>query len=208
MSRQMIPVVIVLLAALVAGSTRAPGRPDFAAAHASPAAGTPCPATTEVENEALVHLLYEEAWGQGRLEVLDEVLAADYVHHVPRLGGWLPVAQAPAPGRTVMAESIREFRTDFPDVRYTIQELVASEDAVAARMTVAGTQADPLETWDAPDTGRRMDRQVWVFFRVACGKLSEGWALLDNLTMLRQLGIVTDEELADAGTPTVAAPVP
>jgi hypothetical protein len=38
--------------------------------------------------------------------------------------------------------------------------------------------------------------------------MAEGWILPDNLTMLRQLGIITDDELADAGTPTVATPVP
>ena len=51
-------------------------------------------------------------------------------------------------------------------------------------------------------------REVWVFARVACGKVAEVWVLVDNLTMLRQLGIISDEELRDAGTPTVATPVP
>ncbi len=43
---------------------------------------------------------------------------------------------------------------------------------------------------------------------MACGQLTENWIVQDNLTMLRQLGIITDDELADVGTPTVATPVP
>jgi len=59
-----------------------------------------------------------------------------------------------------------------------------------------------------PNTGRPMSREVWVFARAECGKVAEVWILVDNLTMLRQLGIITDEELRSVGTPTVATPVP
>jgi predicted ester cyclase len=76
------------------------------------------------------------------------------------------------------------------------------------RTTFAGTQADPIENLGAPNTGRPMAREVWVFARVACGQVAEVWVLVDNLTMLRQLGIISDEELRDAGTPTVATPAP
>ena len=107
-----------------------------------------------------------------------------------------------------MAETIRELHTDFPDLRVTIEELVADGDRVAVRVTQAGTQADPLEAWNSPNTGRRMERAVWAFSHVACGRIAEEWVFFDNLTMLRHLGIITDEELADAGTPTVATPVP
>ena len=85
---------------------------------------------------------------------------------------------------------------------------MAEGDRVAARMTWSGTQADPLEAWNAPNTGRHMDVEAWTFIRVACGKIAQEWVLPDNVTLLRQLGIITDDELADAGTPTVATPVP
>ena len=210
MSRQMLSISIVLLVALITGSALlTPGRAAPAVAQASPIAeATPCPTTTEEENEALVRRFQEEAFGQGRLEVLEEVLAADFVAHAPGLDTWLPAAHTPRMNQAVMAETIREFRTDFPDVRITIEELVAEGDRVAIRMVESGTQADPLDTWNSPDTGRRMHVETWIFSRVACGKIAEQWVLPDNLSLLRQLGIITDEELADAGTPTVATPVP
>ena len=211
MPRRIAPAVAVLLAALVAGGSLAPGRFGPAAARqASPAASpaAACPATTPEENAALVRRWHEEAWGRGNLEVLDEVLADDYVAHVPGLAAWLPAAQVRGADRTVVAETLRGLRTDFPDLRVTVEAMVAEGDTVAARLTYAGTQADPLDTWSSPDTGRRMARETWVFARVACGRIVEEWVLFDNLTMLRQLGVVTDEELADAGTPTVATPAP
>ena len=207
MPRQMIPVFIVLLAALIAGSSLTSSRLAAAASQATPAASAPCPATTTEENKELVRRYYEEAFGQGHVEVLDEVLADDYVLHIPGLAGILPAVDVPASGRTDEAERIREFRTDFADLRITIQDMVGEEETVATRVTIAGTQARPLGTWGSPDTGRPMERESFAFYRVACGQIAEGWVLPDNLTMLRQLGIITDEDLANAGTPTVATPV-
>jgi predicted ester cyclase len=209
MSRRIIPIVTVLLAVLIAGSFLTPGRPDRAAAHqASPAASTPCPATTTEENKELVRRYYEDAYGQGHIEVLNEVLADDYVLHIPGLGGLIPAVEVPTSGQTDEAERIRELRMEFSDLRVTIPSMVAEGETVAIRMAFSGTQAAPLAAWDSPNTGRPMNREVWAFHRIACGTIAEGWILPDNLSMLRQLGIITDEELADAGTPTVATPVP
>jgi predicted ester cyclase len=209
MSRRIIPIVTVLLAVLIAGSFLTPGRPDPAAAHqASPAASTSCPATTTEENKELVRRFYEDAYGQGHTEVLDEVLANDYVLHIPGLGGLIPAVEVPTSGQTDEAERIRELRREFPDLRVTIPTMVAEGETVAIRMAFSGTQAAPLAAWDSPNTGRSMNREVWALHRISCGRIAEGWILPDNLSMLRQLGIITDEELADAGTPTVATPVP
>jgi len=52
------------------------------------------------------------------------------------------------------------------------------------------------------------EREALVVWRVACGQLAENWIVQGNLTMLRQLGVITDEELASVGTPTVATPTP
>ena len=62
--------------------------------------------------------------------------------------------------------------------------------------------------WGAPATGRHMTRESIVIWRVECGQIVENWIVQDNLTMLRQLGIITDDELATVGTPTVATPEP
>ena len=209
MPRRIVSVVAVALGFLLAGSVLLPGSPAPARAfQASPAASTPCPSTTAEENEALVRRLYDEGWNQGHVEVLDEVLADGYAHHVVNTSVYLPVGQVTEPGQDDLAQSMLEFRTDFPDLHFTIQDVVATADDVALRMVVTGTQADKLDAWGAPMTGRSMERPTWAFYHVTCGKIDEGWALPDNLTMLRQLGIITDDELIDADTPTVATPVP
>ena len=51
-----------------------------------------------------------------------------------------------------------------------------------------------------PATGRAMARELLVVWRVACSRLAGSQVMQDNLTMLRQLGTITDEELAMSGT--------
>jgi predicted ester cyclase len=203
-----ISVVLSAVVVVVLASAMHLTRTPVAAQQASPAAGTACPVTTEEENEALVRRYQEEAWGQGNVDTIEEIVDEDFVIHVPGVTGYLPGATSSPPNRAAMIETVQAFRTDFPDLRVTIEETIAEGDMVAMRSTFAGTQADPFDLWNAPDTGRSMEREVWTFYRVACGRMAEGWILPDNLTMLRQLGIITDDELANAGTPTVATPMP
>jgi predicted ester cyclase len=204
MSRQIVAIVAVLLIALAPGLTG-----PAAARQASPAAASPCPMTSGEENGAVVRRLFEEGWGQGNLQVLDAVMAEDViVHRASSTAGSIPASTFATPGPVAYAEAIKVLRTDFSDLRVTIEDVIEAGELVAMRTTFAGTQADPIDNLGAPNTGRSMEREVWVFARVACGKVAEVWVLVDNLTMLRQLGIISDEELADSGTPTVATPVP
>jgi len=205
---RIVSIVAVLLAGLGAGSLVGPSGVVRSAAQEESTAGTPCAATTAEENEGLVRRLFEEGWGQGDMAVLEEVLADDYVHHFPHLAGLASDVNVPVPGRADLAAAIQEWRTAFPDLQITVEDLVADGDTVAMRATLAGTQAAPLPTWGAPNTGQRMERELQGFFRIACGRIAEDWVLPDNLTLVRQLGIITGEELQDAGTPTVATPVP
>jgi predicted ester cyclase len=211
MPRRIVPIVAVLLAALVAGSLVGPSSIGLSAAQEGSPIATPasCAATTEEENTAVVRRLFEAGWGEGNLQVVDEVVASDViVHRAAATAGSIPPMTFATPGSDPYGEAIQVLRTDFPDLRVTTEDVIAAGDMVAMRTTFAGTQADPIENLGAPNTGRPMSREVWVFARVACGKVAEVWVLVDNLTMLRQLGIVSDEELRDAGTPTVATPTP
>jgi steroid delta-isomerase-like uncharacterized protein len=202
----MVTIVAVLLGVFLAGSVGVPGRHGPVAAHqASPAASpaTDCPATTAEENEELVRRYYDEAYNGQNLTVVDELLADDFIRHnvaVPQ--------QNQAPGNTDDVARIEAWLSAFPDLQIAIEDLYASSDTVVSYVIWSGTQDRPLPQFGAPATGRPMARESLVVWRVACGQLAENWIVQDNLTMLRQLGIVTDEELQTAGTPTVATPTP
>jgi predicted ester cyclase len=200
MSRLIVPVVAIL----VVGAVLVPGLPQPAGARqSSPAADTSCPTTSAEENEALVQRYYDEAYNGRNVEVVDELLADDFVRHnvaVPQ--------QDQAPGNADDVARIESWLSAFPDLQIAVEDLYASSDTVVSYVTWSGTQDGPLPQFGAPVTGRPMARESLVVWRVACGELAENWIVQDNLTMLRQLGIITDEELATADTPTVATPTP
>lgn len=77
-------------------------------------------------------------------------------------------------------------RTAFPDLHFTIEDLVAEGDTVAGRLTMSGTHEEPL--MGIAPTGRslRQDHMHIVCFRD--GKAIEHWGVRHDLSMMQQLG--------------------
>ncbi len=170
---------------------------------ATPGAGPPgCPATTPEQNEELVRGYFEVAYNGREPSRVGEFLADDFVRrNVNR-------PHDNQPGTADDAARVEENLKDFPDLHIAVDDAMAEGDKVMVRLTWTGTQSDPIEAWGSPATGRRVRYELIAVYRVACGKLAEQWLVVDYLTMLRQTGIITDDELATAGAPTVATPVP
>jgi steroid delta-isomerase-like uncharacterized protein len=163
---------------------------------------TDCPATTPAENKALVVRYFEEVYNGRNLDAVDELLADDFGRDNPAR------PHENVPGNEDDVERVRAWLTDFPDLVIMIDDVVAEGDRVAVRTTWSGTQEDAPDSWNAPATGRPAEWTTMVFYRVECGQLRENWVAADFLTQLRQLGIITDDELGTIGEPTVATPVP
>ena len=100
--------------------------------------------STAEENKAQFRRTYEELLNQGILDVADELVAPDFLNH-----------EAP-PERNRGPESMRGLatmlRTAFPDLHFTIEELVGEGNTVAGRVTLSGTHEGPL--MGMPPTGR------------------------------------------------------
>ena len=196
-------VVVVLL--LVSAAFLSAGHATTLAQDATPTSGATadCPNTTPEENEALVRRWYEEVWNQRDLDVVDDILADDYVRY--RAG--IPFANESGTADDV--QWVEMILAEFPDVAFSIEDIFADGDKVAVRTIASGTQMGPMvDMGNAPASQRQMARENIAIWRVACGKLTEQWIVQDNLSMLRQLGVITDDEMGDLGTPTVATPTP
>ena len=77
----------------------------------------------------------------------------------------------------------------IPDMELPIEDVIAEGEKVLVRLRVRGTHGGEL--MGIPATGRRIDIAVLDLFQFRDGMLVEHWALLDNLGMLRQLGVTT-----------------
>jgi len=132
-------------------------------------------------NKTSMRAIAEEAFQQGNTRVLDEVVAVDYVEHFPVPPGW------PA-GLAGLKQFIEVTRAAFPDLQYVVEDLVAEDDKVVARITASGTQTGPFMM--LPPTGRRATWTEIHIARFAGGKMVEHWASHDQLGMLQQLGAI------------------
>ena len=123
----------------------------------------------------------EEIFNQGKLELIGEVFAPDYVEHVP-----LP------PGVPSGAEGFKQFimalRAAFPDFHYTIEDQLAEGDKHVGRITAHGTHQG--EFMGIPPTGKTVSWGEIHIGRMVNGKLVEHWANQDQLGMLQQLGVI------------------
>ena len=123
----------------------------------------------EEKNKALVREFFEEAWGKGNVAAVDEFVAADYVEH-PR------PADLP-PGAEGLKRLIGAYRTAFPDLKMTLDDIFGEGEMVAYRWSVDGTH---LGDWlGVPPTGNHVAATGITLFRVAFGKVMEGWTTMD-----------------------------
>jgi predicted ester cyclase len=154
------------------------------AACATPSSTTPVTRSPTMTTETTTHMirrLYEDCINPGRLELLDELVSADYVG---------PRGERGAAG---FATTISGLRAAFPDIHFTLDDLFAS-DASADRVTVrwrwqathAGTFQSPAGSF--PATGKRLTNTGIAIYQLAGGKIVRAWLESDRLGALQQLG--------------------
>ncbi len=155
-----------------------------AAQGATPTAA--CPAATPEANKALVERYWAEVWTAGGEARVAELLAPDEAHH------W--GIGADTVGLGAFTERLRAFLAAFPDIAFTVDQLVAEGDAVVSRWTARATHEG--EWLGVAATGASVEWTGVNVFRVACGRIAESWGKADHLGLLRQIG----------GAPGVATP--
>jgi steroid delta-isomerase-like uncharacterized protein len=135
----------------------------------------------EDRSKALLRRFYDDLWSKGKLEAIPELVAEDFVDHHPLPGS--------PPGREGLAALVVTWRTAFPDMRETCEDLISEGDKVVGRFTMRGTHTG--EFMGVPPTGRRVTMSGIDIVRVA-GKISEFWYGEHLLELMQQLGAVPD----------------
>jgi steroid delta-isomerase-like uncharacterized protein len=131
-------------------------------------------------NKAALRRLLDEAFTNGNVAVLDELLADNFVDHSP--------PPNVSPDKAGVKEIVKMFRSGLPDLKVTVEDMVAEGDKVAVRITSRGTHKGEL--MGIPATGRTVAVNEQHFVRFANGKIVEHWGVEDNLGMMQQLGVV------------------
>ena len=115
------------------------------------------------------------------LSTFDETHAINFVPHDPS-------NPADIKGREGIKQRYAEIVSAFPDLHYTIEDLVAEGDRVVVRWTASLTHTGEFE--GVPPTGNRAVVPGVYFDRRKGGRMGEEWAIGDTLGLLQQLGII------------------
>ena len=114
------------------------------------------------------------------VEAVDELLTDSYVCHDPNS----PEVHGPEEEKRLIAM----YLTAFPDLHFTVEDMVAEGDKVATRIGISATHRGEL--LGIPPTEKRLAFTAMELYRLAEGKIDEQWINMDTLGMIQQLGVV------------------
>lgn len=140
-----------------------------------------CPALAgelEEKNKAVARIAFEQILGGGKIDQYESLYSPDFVGH----------GAAGDVRRAEDREATKGWRQAFPDLRVTIDKLIAEGDLVTVRFIGEGTNTGAAN--GLPATGKHLRIVGVSILRIVDGKIMEEWTSFDELDFLRQLGLM------------------
>ena len=129
------------------------------------------------QHQEIFRQVIEEAFNKGNYRVLPDCFKPDFVEHQFGLHPTIEGVQ----------KDIQSLRSAFPDLHLTIEDMVAEDGKVWARMTAHGTN---LGGFMGPPNGKSFQIAVFDVCRFEDGKIVEHWGSPDRFHLLAQLGML------------------
>jgi steroid delta-isomerase-like uncharacterized protein len=135
---------------------------------------------TTNNKDIVLRYWYQELWDNRNIAAADDLLTDDYRLHAPGV---------PVPlDRETTKQVVAMYGTSFPDLKHTVDEVIAEGDTVAARWTVRGTHRGEFQ--GIPASGKHVTLSGNTVHRLKDGKLRETCLSFDSMELLQQLGAV------------------
>lgn len=132
--------------------------------------------------KAIAQRFNDEIMNQGKLEVIDEIIADDMVEHAAP-PGW-------PPGKEGVRAWVTMMRGAFPDLKVETVGAVVEGDEVWMHSVMTGTHTG--EFMGIPATGKSVSLAMMDRVKVSDAKAVEHWAVSDDLGLMTQLGVVPE----------------
>lgn len=133
--------------------------------------------TTLASNKELVRKLYEDIINERRLDLLDGIIAPEYTNGEKDETG-------PQAYRSTVTDLVRS----FPDIKFTVEDIIAEDDLVVARWNWKATHTAAFR--GIPACHKVVTNTALVMYRVKDGKITASWLQADRLSVLQQIGAV------------------
>ena len=133
---------------------------------------------SEVENKAVVRKLYEASFNTGNFELAKDLISEEFIG---------PSGQK---GSTQLIDLIKALRTGFPDIKWTVDELVAEGDKVVIRSSWKGTHTGHFRNYDI--TRKAITNSAMAIYQFKDGKIIRSWLETDRLGFLIAIDVIPD----------------
>jgi steroid delta-isomerase-like uncharacterized protein len=144
-------------------------------------AGVVCASSLQEQNKALAKRAFEEVLSGGRFELAEELYAKDFVNHRFHRDISLEEDQA----------LLKGWHQAFPDIAIVPEKLIAEGDLVTIYWIARGTNTGTGN--GLPATGKKVEQAGITIWRIVNGKIKEEWSAFDQLSMIQQLGLLTQK---------------
>jgi steroid delta-isomerase-like uncharacterized protein len=130
------------------------------------------------QNKAIARRAFEEILSAGRFELSEQLYAKDFVNHGIHRDASLEEDQA----------ALKGWHQTFSDIAIAPEKLIAEGDLVTIYWIARGTNTGTGN--GLPATGKKVELAGITIWRIADGKIKEEWSAFDQLSMMRQLGLL------------------
>lgn len=131
------------------------------------------------QNKKIIRNLYEQILNTGKLEQLNQVIAEEYV------------GVRGEKGAAGFAETVAGIRAAFPDIKWTVEELLADGDKVTVRWSWKGTHTGPFRGF--PASKKQVTDHAIAIYQLKEGRVTHAWIESDRLGFLQQIGVISPD---------------
>lgn len=132
------------------------------------------------ENKAIVRRLYGEVWNGRQLEVVNEIISPSHALHGT-------IAEGSAIGPEAYKGTVTRFLTGFPDLRFSIDDMVAEDEKLVVSWNISGTHEG--EFLGIPATHKKVSFDGITINHIVDRKIMDSYVSWDALGMIQQLGV-------------------
>ncbi|HEY6945083.1 MAG TPA: ester cyclase [Candidatus Acidoferrum sp.] len=133
------------------------------------------------DNKSIVRRLYEEVWNKRRLEVAGELISPSHAMQIIDL----PDSGI---GPEAYARNVTLYVRAFPDLKFTVLDIVAESEKVVALWNISGTHKGEFRR--IPPTGKKISVDGITISQLANGKIMDSYVSLDMWTLMQQIGAI------------------
>jgi steroid delta-isomerase-like uncharacterized protein len=137
-------------------------------------------------NKAALVRHFEEVLNQGQLDVVDEIYTDDYTLDAPVSSDGQSRNRSLTHGREQLKQRVTLFRTGFPDIHFTLEEMIGEGDSVVVRYIYRGTHQGVFA--GLQPTGHSITIMGILIAHLTDGKIREAVSVFDSAELMKQLG--------------------